>query len=146
MLVPQLLGHAVAEEGAHHHHVAVGEVDELQHPVDHRVAQGHQGVDGAGGDPVDEVLREVRHQGAMVATYFVLPLPTSRTTAGLVAFRFSSRVMVPVTPAKFLVWAIASRIAARSKLGARLMASTATIAASYPRAASESGTEPKAAL
>jgi hypothetical protein len=38
--------------------------------------------------------------------------------------------MVPVTPGKFLVWAIASRIAARSKLGARLMASTATIAAS----------------
>ena len=46
-----------------------------------------------GGDPVDEVLREVGHQGAIVSTYFVLPFPTWRTTADLVAFRFSSRVM-----------------------------------------------------
>ena len=56
----------------------------------------------------------------MVATYLVLPLPTSRTTAGLLALRCSSRVMVPVTPGKFFVAAMASRTAVRIQRGGAL--------------------------
>src|SRR3712207_8278548 len=43
------------------HHVAVGEVDELEHAVHHRVAERDERVDGAGGQTVDEMLEELRH-------------------------------------------------------------------------------------
>ena len=62
---PSSEGRGVAHVDADHHHVAVGEVDELQHAVDHRVAERDQRVDGAGGQAVDEVLEEVaRHSRA----------------------------------------------------------------------------------
>ena len=41
-------GYAViGDEGAEHEDVAVGEIDEPQHPVDHGVAQGDERVDSA---------------------------------------------------------------------------------------------------
>jgi hypothetical protein len=45
-------------EGPEHEVVAVGEVDELDDPVDERVAQGHQGVDRAVGDPDESDFEE----------------------------------------------------------------------------------------
>ena len=50
--------HAEADEGADHVDVAVGEVQELQDPVDHRVAQRDQRVEAAEDDPVDGQLEE----------------------------------------------------------------------------------------
>ena len=44
------------QERADHEHVAVGEVDELDDPVDHRVAEGDQGVDRADRQGVDRLL------------------------------------------------------------------------------------------
>jgi hypothetical protein len=57
----QLLRGGVAEVDAHHHDVAVREVDELQHAVDHGVAEGHERVDRAGREAIDEVLDELGH-------------------------------------------------------------------------------------
>jgi hypothetical protein len=52
------------EERAHHEHVAVGEVDELDDPVDHRVAQGDEGVDRADRQRVRDLLdRDLRCRG-----------------------------------------------------------------------------------
>jgi hypothetical protein len=39
----------------------VGEVDELDDAVDHGVAKGHQGVDSAQGDAVDQLLEKNFH-------------------------------------------------------------------------------------
>ena len=47
-----------AGERAHHEHVAVGEVDELHDAVDHRVAEGDEGVDEPELQPVEDVLEE----------------------------------------------------------------------------------------
>ena len=47
-----------ADIRAHHIHVAVREVDELQHAVDHRVANGDQGVHTADLNAVDELLQK----------------------------------------------------------------------------------------
>jgi hypothetical protein len=47
-----------AREGAHHEDVAVGEVDELDDAVDHRVAEGYEGVDEAELESVQEILQE----------------------------------------------------------------------------------------
>ena len=41
------------DEGADHEDLAVGEVDELQHPINHRVAEGDQGVH----EPQDEAVQ-----------------------------------------------------------------------------------------
>ena len=46
-------------EGADHEHVAVGEVDELDDPVDHRVAEGDEGVDRAERQRVGDLLGAV---------------------------------------------------------------------------------------
>ena len=43
-----------ADERADHEHVAVGEVDQLDDPVDHRVAEGDEGVDRADRQRVDD--------------------------------------------------------------------------------------------
>ena len=50
--------HGVAREGAHHVHLAVGEVQQLEDPVHHRVPEGDQGVDGAEREPVHHLLDE----------------------------------------------------------------------------------------
>jgi hypothetical protein len=47
----------VGGEGADHEDVAVGEVDEAQHAVDHGVAEGDQGVDRAKGQAIEELLQ-----------------------------------------------------------------------------------------
>jgi hypothetical protein len=49
---------AVADEGADHEHVAVGEVQQLEDPVDQRVAQGDQGVHAPERHAVDGELDE----------------------------------------------------------------------------------------
>jgi hypothetical protein len=41
----------------------VGEVDQLDDAVDHRVAERYQSVDGAIGDAVDEGLQEIDRVG-----------------------------------------------------------------------------------
>ncbi len=46
------------DQRADHEHLAVGEVDQLDDPVDHRVAERDQRPDRAVGDPVDEVVAE----------------------------------------------------------------------------------------
>ena len=43
-----------------HEDVAVGEVDELDDPVDHRVAEGDEGVDRADREGVDGLLEGLR--------------------------------------------------------------------------------------
>ena len=48
-------------EGAHHEDLAVGEVDELDDPVDHRVAEGDEAVGGAQHRAVDQLLEELPH-------------------------------------------------------------------------------------
>ena len=51
---------------ADHEDVAVGEVDELQDAVDHRVAERDQGVDRPDRDAVHEVLEELGHAARQV--------------------------------------------------------------------------------
>ena len=51
---------AEADERADHVHVAVGEVEQLEDPVDHRVPERDQRVDAAEDDPVDRELEEER--------------------------------------------------------------------------------------
>ena len=48
-------------EGSDHEDLAVGEVDQLDDPVDHGVADGDQGVQRSQGQPVDELLGEDVH-------------------------------------------------------------------------------------
>ena len=50
--------HRVGDHRADHHHFAVREVDELDDPVHHRVAQRDDGVDAAQRQPVDHLLQE----------------------------------------------------------------------------------------
>jgi hypothetical protein len=40
-------------EGPDHEHLGVGEVDESKHPVDQRVPERDEGVDGPDGDATD---------------------------------------------------------------------------------------------
>src|SRR5262249_11818427 len=47
---------AVAEEGSYHVDVAVGEVQQLQNPVDHRVAERDQRIQAPEDDPVPKKL------------------------------------------------------------------------------------------
>ena len=56
MLVMTVEGH----EGADHEDVAVGEVDELDDAVDHRVAQRDEGVDATDRERVEELRGERR--------------------------------------------------------------------------------------
>jgi len=50
-----------ADEGADHVHVAVGEIDEAENAVDHRVADGDESVDGARLHSDDQVLDKSLH-------------------------------------------------------------------------------------
>src|SRR5438874_566130 len=58
------LQHAVADERAHHEDVAVGEVEELQYPVDERVPEGDERIDAAERQRVDGELDEGVHRKA----------------------------------------------------------------------------------
>ena len=53
--------HRPARQRAHHQHIAVREVDEVDDPVDHRVAERHQCVDAAQNEAVDDLLDEDIH-------------------------------------------------------------------------------------
>src|SRR5690606_7401733 len=96
----------VAGEGPQHEDLGVREVDELQHAVDHRVAQRDEGVDRTQGKTVDEVLEELGH-GSIAFAKVAPRLRISSTTAGFTGLWFSSMVMVPVTPRKSRVVASA---------------------------------------
>ena len=54
----QPLEHEEADERPHHVDVAVGEVQELQDPVHHRVAEGYQRVDAPEREPTDQLTAE----------------------------------------------------------------------------------------
>ena len=70
MPAPQLLGiipvaaqraateRSERQECAEHEHVAVGEIDQLDDPIDHRVAQRHQREQRAVGQPDQAYCRE----------------------------------------------------------------------------------------
>ena len=47
-----------AREGTEHEHIAVGEIDETQNPVHHRVAQRDERIDAALGQTVDQLLEK----------------------------------------------------------------------------------------
>src|SRR5262249_12856652 len=49
-------------EGAGHEDLAVGEVDELDDAIDHRVADGDQPVHGSQEQAVDQLLRQFVHR------------------------------------------------------------------------------------
>jgi len=53
--------HGVPQVRTEGEEVAVGEVDQLQHPVHHGVAQGDQGVERADGQPVDDLFQDNLH-------------------------------------------------------------------------------------
>ena len=55
---PEADQHEVPAEGADHEDLAVGEVQELEDPVDHRVAERDQRVDAPERQAVDELLDE----------------------------------------------------------------------------------------
>ena len=57
----QRVGDEVAGERPEHVDIAVGEVDQAQHAVHHRVAEGDEGVDGAERQAVDELLEKRFH-------------------------------------------------------------------------------------
>ena len=96
----------------------------------------------------DAVAADASPSGAIVSLNLNLPAAgsSSSTTAGFTALRLESMVILPVTPAKSFVELIASLSFAGSVLPARLIASARTFAASYARAASESGSTPNFAL
>ena len=54
--------HRETDEAAEHVDVAVGEVEQLDDPVDHRVAQGHQTVERADEQSVEHQLQVVVHR------------------------------------------------------------------------------------
>ena len=56
-----------ARKGAHHEDVAMGEVDELDYAVDHRITEGYEGVDEAELESVQEVLQEEDRVGPCLA-------------------------------------------------------------------------------
>ena len=53
-----------AEVGGHHHDVAVREVDEAQDAEDERQAHGHERVEAARAQRVDDLLEQVVVHGA----------------------------------------------------------------------------------
>src|SRR5262245_58305469 len=59
LLDPRVAQHEVARERTRHEQLAVGEVDETDDAVDHRVAERDEGVDRAAAEPVGEVVDEV---------------------------------------------------------------------------------------
>ena len=68
----------VADPGAEHDDVAVGEVDELQNAVHHRVAQRDQRVQAADFEGRDQRLNEVGHADRQVSGTSVMSSRTGR--------------------------------------------------------------------
>ena len=52
----------VSDIGTHHIDITVGEVDQFQYAVNHRIPQGNQCVDAAKGKTVDELLGKLMHK------------------------------------------------------------------------------------
>ena len=65
----------------HHDKVAVGEVDQLDDPVDHGVAQGDQRVDAAQAQARDQKLDECDHSSSLFSSWFV-PGPARKGRKG----------------------------------------------------------------
>ena len=96
----------VGGERAEHQHVAMGEVDEAQDAINHRVAQRDERVDESQRQTVDQLLEQPIHAVAESRIDGVhqleLPSLTCRMTMGLVASRLASIVILPLTPSKSL--------------------------------------------
>jgi hypothetical protein len=56
--------HRECNHRAYHHHLAMGEVDQLDNAVDHGVTQRDHGVDAAQRESVDNLLQEDVHAWA----------------------------------------------------------------------------------
>jgi len=54
--------HRPGGHGTHHEHFAVGEVDQVDHAVDHRVSECDQRIDASQHQPVDHLLNESFHR------------------------------------------------------------------------------------
>src|SRR5690606_31800093 len=68
--------HDEGDEGTDHEDFAVGEVDHADDAVDHRVADGDEAINGAEGEPVDELVHEIAH-GVPPALYSLLRAVTT---------------------------------------------------------------------
>ena len=90
---PKSVQDAEADVGADHEHVAVGEVEELEDPVHHRVPEGDQRVDAAERRRVDDRLEEpveidgrdrqdVEEQAGPVTCGDPIPNRAEKTTRG----------------------------------------------------------------
>ena len=51
----------VADEGPDHKHLGMGEIDEAQDSVNHRVAERDKRIDGTEGETVEKLLEEFGH-------------------------------------------------------------------------------------
>jgi hypothetical protein len=57
------LAHVETDESSDHEDIRVREVDEPQHAINHRVAEGDESVDRAEGETVEKLLEEFRQKG-----------------------------------------------------------------------------------
>lgn len=55
---PKKRYHGIGQEGPQHVNLPMGEIDHLNHAVDHGVAHCYKGIDTAKGDPVYQLLEE----------------------------------------------------------------------------------------
>jgi hypothetical protein len=70
--------HRPAGQGPDHQHLTVGEVDQVDDAVDHRVAQCHQRVHAAEHQTVDDLLDEGLHRGNLLPLSIGPPLSRRR--------------------------------------------------------------------
>jgi hypothetical protein len=66
--------------GADGEQVPVSEIDELEHPVHHGVAQGDQGIDPSHGEPVGKLLKKLLHDRSVPAPA-AIPMAGARVFA-----------------------------------------------------------------
>ena len=74
--------------------VAMGEVDEFEHAINHGVTQCHQGINAAHGQPICYLLKKLLHR---------LPPPTSNRCRKECAYDLVSQTTNPRQVRKFLV-------------------------------------------
>src|SRR2546430_1504723 len=60
-LVRDIAGKIVPRESANHKHIAMREIDEAQHSINHRIAERDESIDRTKGNAIDELLEEFVH-------------------------------------------------------------------------------------
>src|SRR6185437_7603673 len=122
------------EERPEHEQVAVREVDEFDDPVNHRVADGDEGVERPGDEPHQDELPELGHYLTLSTTWTGWNLPPSTLLmvhCCRVMSPSASKLHLPSAPSlKSLVASAVVRMASRSFLPTFLMAASVTLAAS----------------